>query len=245
MAAAPRPAGPRRTARRAAATPARPRFTAPSPWRRRAAPSVEEPRLDSLGARLSLAPRAGPCPDSRPWTPRPRSPSGRLPEPPNFAVFSGPGAEGLWGDAGAAPRARSRSAVFSGPAPREAPSPDPFGDPPVWGRARSPGGEQPPLTRPSSNSASSSSSSPAPPSGGESSSPSPWGCQGPGTRLSEGGTAGTPPLQSEPGAVGIRRKKLMMTRQSPVFEWSLCTMDEVCEYTKSFSTGSLLQLNHP
>ncbi|NWT58105.1 FCHO2 protein, partial [Erythrocercus mccallii] len=75
----------------------------------------------------------------------------------------------------------------------------PFGDPPAWGRPRSPGGEQPPLTRPSSNSASSSSSSPAPPSGGESSSPSPWGCQGPGARLSEGGSAGTPPLQWEPG----------------------------------------------
>ncbi|XP_057897016.1 F-BAR domain only protein 1 isoform X1 [Melospiza georgiana] len=194
-----------------------------SPFSSSSPENVEDSGLDSPSH-----PAPGPSPDSRPWTPqpgtpqspgpkaepppglsssssssawapRPRSPSGRLPEPPNFAVFSGPGAEGLWGDAGAAPRARSR--CLSGPAPREAPSPDPFGEPPVWGRPRSPGGEQPPLTRPSSNSASSSSSSPAPPSGGESSSPSPWGCQGPGTRLSEGGTAGTPPLQSEPDSV--------------------------------------------
>lgn len=185
-----------------------------SPFSSSSPENVEDSGLDSPSH-----PAPGPSPDSRPWTPqpgtpqsplpkpdppassawapRPRSPSGRLPEPPNFAVFSGPGAEGLWGDGGAAPRGRSR--CLSGPAPREAPSPDPFGDPPAWGRPRSPGGEQPPLTRPSSNSASSSSSSPAPPSGGESSSPSPWTCQGPGARLSEGGTAGTPPLQSEPG----------------------------------------------
>ncbi|XP_039589302.1 F-BAR domain only protein 1 [Passer montanus] len=143
------------------------------------------------GTPQSPGPKAEPPPAGSAWPPRPRSPSGRLPEPPNFAVFSGPGAEGLWGEAGVAPRGRSR--CLSGPAPREAPSPDPFGDPPAWGRPRSPGGEQPPPTRPSSNSASSSSSSPAPPSGGESCSPSPWGCQGP------GGTAGTPPLPSEPG----------------------------------------------
>ncbi|XP_066061527.1 F-BAR domain only protein 1 isoform X4 [Chamaea fasciata] len=190
-----------------------------SPFSSSSPENVEDSGLDSPSH-----PAPGPSPDSRPWSPqpgtpqspgpkpeaglppnpaassawapRPRSPSGRLPEPPNFAVFSGPGAEGLWGDAGAAPRGRSR--CLSGPVPREAPSPDPFGDPQVWGRARSPGGEQPPVTRPSSNSASSSSSSPAPPSGGESSSPSPWGCPGPGPRLSEGGSAGTPPLQSEP-----------------------------------------------
>ncbi|KAM4884215.1 F-BAR domain only protein 1 [Sylvia borin] len=190
-----------------------------SPFSSSSPENVEDSGLDSPSH-----PAPGPSPDSRPWTPqpgtpqspgpkaepglppnpsgssawapRPRSPSGRLPEPPNFAVFSGPGAEGLWGDAGAAPRGRSR--CLSGPVPREAPSPDPFGDPQVWGRPRSPGGEQPPVTRPSSNSASSSSSSPAPPSGGESSSPSPWGCPGPGARLSEGGSAGTPPLLSEP-----------------------------------------------
>ncbi|XP_014115374.1 PREDICTED: F-BAR domain only protein 1 [Pseudopodoces humilis] len=149
------------------------------------------------GTPQSPGPKAEPPPASSSWAPRPRSPSGRLPEPPNFAVFSGPGAEGLWGDAGAAPRGRGRCLS----APREAPSPDPFGESPAWGRPRSPAGEQPPLTRPSSNSASSSSSSPAPPSGGESSSPSPWGCQGAGARLSEGGTAGTPPLQSEPDCV--------------------------------------------
>ncbi|NWT07160.1 FCHO2 protein, partial [Mionectes macconnelli] len=68
-----------------------------------------------------------------------------------------------------------------------------------WVRPRSPGGDQPPLACPSSNSASSSSSSPAPLSGGESSSPSPWTCQGSGTRLSEGGTSGAPTSQSEPG----------------------------------------------
>ncbi|XP_064252297.1 F-BAR domain only protein 1 isoform X1 [Passer domesticus] len=145
------------------------------------------------GTPQSPGPKAEPPPAGSAWPPRPRSPSGRLPEPPNFAVFSGPGAEGLWGEAGVAARGRSR--CLSGPAPREAPSPDPFGDPPAWGRPRSPGGEQPPPTRPSSNSASSSSSSPAPPSGGESCSPSPWGCQGP------GGSAGTPPLPSEPDSV--------------------------------------------
>ncbi|XP_031948331.1 LOW QUALITY PROTEIN: F-BAR domain only protein 1 [Corvus moneduloides] len=187
-----------------------------SPFSSSSPENVEDSGLDSPSH-----PAPGPSPDSRPWTPqpgtpqsplpkpdpplpppassawapRPRSPSGRLPEPPNFAVFSGPGTEGLWGDGGAAPRGRSR--CLSGPIPREAPSPDPFGEPPAWGRPRSPGGEQPPPTRPSSNSASSSSSSPAPPSGGESSSPSPWTCQGPGVRLSEGGTARTPPLLSE------------------------------------------------
>ncbi|XP_075632862.1 F-BAR domain only protein 1 isoform X3 [Balearica regulorum gibbericeps] len=136
------------------------------------------------------------------WVPRPRSPAGRLPEPPGFAVFSGPGAEGLWEDAETAPRGRSRCP--SGPAPREAPSPDPFGEPPPWVRPRSPGGDRPPLPCPSSNSASSSSSSPAPPSGGESSSPSPWSCQGSGTRLTEGGTPAAPPPQAEPDALPAR-----------------------------------------
>ncbi|NXI44570.1 FCHO2 protein, partial [Galbula dea] len=89
----------------------------------------------------------------------------------------------------------------SSPALREAPSPDPFGDPPAWVRPHSPSGEQPSLPRPSSNSASSSSSSPAPPSGGESSSPSPWTCQGSGLRLSEGSRSEGPEPQPEPGAV--------------------------------------------
>ncbi|XP_074707853.1 F-BAR domain only protein 1 isoform X2 [Strix uralensis] len=136
------------------------------------------------------------------WAPRPRSPAGRLPEPPSFAVFSGPGAEGLWEDGRSVPRGRSRCP--SGPAPREAPSPDPFGEPPPWVRPRSPSGDNPPLPCPSSNSASSSSSSPAPPSGGESSSPSPWTCQGSGTRLSEGGTLVAPPLQPELDALPTR-----------------------------------------
>ncbi|NXW49690.1 FCHO2 protein, partial [Nyctiprogne leucopyga] len=64
---------------------------------------------------------------------------------------------------------------------------------------RSPNGDQPPVPCPSSNSASSSSSSPAPPSGGESSSPSPWTCQGSGTRLNEGGTPMGPLSQPELG----------------------------------------------
>ncbi|GAB0200555.1 F-BAR domain only protein 1 [Grus japonensis] len=136
------------------------------------------------------------------WVLRPRSPAGRLPEPPSFAVFSGPGAEGLWEDAETAPRGRSRCP--SGPAPREAPSPDPFGEPPPWVRPRSPGGDHPPLPCPSSNSASSSSSSPAPPSRGESSSPSPWSCQGSGTRLTEGGMPAAPPPQAEPDALPAR-----------------------------------------
>ncbi|KAM9620480.1 F-BAR domain only protein 1 isoform 3-T4 [Morphnus guianensis] len=136
------------------------------------------------------------------WVPRPRSPAGRLPEPPGFAVFSGPGAEGLWENVGSAPRGRSRCP--SGPATREAPSPDPFGEPPPWVRPRSPSGDHPSLPCLSSNSASSSSSSPAPPSGGESSSPSPWTCQGSGTRLTEGGMPAAPLPQPEPDALPAR-----------------------------------------
>ncbi|NXX83710.1 FCHO2 protein, partial [Urocolius indicus] len=72
-----------------------------------------------------------------------------------------------------------QATVVTTPTSREAPSPDPFGEPPApWVRPRSPSGDHHPLPRPSSNSASSSSSSPAPASGGESSSPSPWSCQG-------------------------------------------------------------------
>ncbi|NXR60138.1 FCHO1 protein, partial [Rhadina sibilatrix] len=99
-------------------------FPASAPFASSSPEKVEDSGLDSPSH-----PAPGPSPDSRPWTPqpgtpqspgpkadppppsassawapRPRSPSGRLPEPPNFAVFSGPGAEGLWGDAGAAPR---------------------------------------------------------------------------------------------------------------------------------------------
>ncbi|XP_030365478.1 F-BAR domain only protein 1-like isoform X3 [Strigops habroptila] len=181
-----------------------------SPFSSSSPENVEDSGLDSPSH-----PAPGPSPDSRPWTPqpgtpqsplpkqrsppdppppalpRPRSPAGRLPEPPGFAVFTGPGAEGLWGDAARGPRGRSSRA-----APREAPSPDPFGEPLPWVRPRSPGGDQP---RPSSNSASSSSSSPAPPSGGESSSPSPWTCQGSGSRLSEG-SASVAPLQQPDAA---------------------------------------------
>ncbi|NXX44540.1 FCHO1 protein, partial [Tricholaema leucomelas] len=88
---------------------------------------------------------------------------------------------------GEAPRAyvlTSSSSPFSSSSPEnvedsEASSPDPFGEP--WVRAQSPSREQQPPPRASSNSASSSSSSPAPQSGGESSSPSPWACQGAGT----------------------------------------------------------------
>uniref|UniRef100_A0A8V5GLL3 Uncharacterized protein n=1 Tax=Melopsittacus undulatus TaxID=13146 RepID=A0A8V5GLL3_MELUD len=84
-----------------------------SPFSSSSPENVEDSGLDSPSH-----PAPGPSPDSRPWTPqpgtpqsplpkqsspppsalpRPRSPSGRLPEPPGFAV--GPGAEGLWGDA--------------------------------------------------------------------------------------------------------------------------------------------------
>ncbi|XP_067168907.1 F-BAR domain only protein 1 [Apteryx mantelli] len=156
------------------------------------------------GARdLPPPPSSSPSPAEEPgaW-PRPRSPAGRLPELPGFAVFSGPGAEGPWEDVG--PAARGRSRCPSGPAPRRAPSPDPFGEPSPWARPRSPGGDRPPQPRPSSNSASSSSSSPAPPSGGESSSPSPWTCQGSGMRLSEGGTLAAPLPQAEPDAPPVR-----------------------------------------
>ncbi|NXY15534.1 FCHO1 protein, partial [Atrichornis clamosus] len=90
-----------------------------SPFSSSSPENVEDSGLDSPSH-----PAPGPSPDSRPWTPqpgtpqsplpkqdpplpapasrdpaawapRPRSPAGRLPEPPNFAVFSGPGAEGL------------------------------------------------------------------------------------------------------------------------------------------------------
>ncbi|KAM7025955.1 LOW QUALITY PROTEIN: F-BAR domain only protein 1 [Acridotheres tristis] len=168
-----------------------------SPFSSSSPENVEDSGLDSPSH-----PRPDPCPDSRPWTPQPGTPdpkadpnpsssAPRPPEPPNFAVFSAGGTEGLWGVA-----ARGSS----GAAPREAPSPDPFGDPPVWGRPRSPGGEQPPPTRPSSNSASSSSSSPAPPSGGESCSPSPWGCPGGGGHgAGRGGHGGDPPTAAGAG----------------------------------------------
>ncbi|XP_074707855.1 F-BAR domain only protein 1 isoform X4 [Strix uralensis] len=141
-----------------------------SPFSSSSPENVEDSGLDSPSH-----PAPGPSPDSRPWTPqpgtpqspvpkrggppdpppppplpaardpgawapRPRSPAGRLPEPPSFAVFSGPGAEGLWEDG----------------------------------------------------------------SGGESSSPSPWTCQGSGTRLSEGGTLVAPPLQPELDALPTR-----------------------------------------
>ncbi|KAM6310590.1 F-BAR domain only protein 1 [Podargus strigoides] len=170
-----------------------------SPFSSSSPENVEDSGLDSPSH-----PAPGPSPDSRPWTPQPGTPQSPLPkrggppdppppppplppaardpgawvprprsppEPPSFAVFSGRGAEGLWEDVGTLPR---------GPVPREAPSPDPFGDPP--------------LPCPSSNSASSSSSSPAPQSAGESSSPSPWTS---GTRLMEGGTPAAPPSQPE------------------------------------------------
>ncbi|KAM6396004.1 LOW QUALITY PROTEIN: F-BAR domain only protein 1 [Rhynochetos jubatus] len=164
------------------------------------------PWTPQLGVPQSPLPKRSGPPDPPPppppstrdpgaWVPRPRSPAGRLPEPPGFAVFSGPGAEGLWEGGGAAPRGRNRCP--SGPAPREAPSPDPFGEPLPWVRPRSPGGDHPPPPCPSSNSASSSSSSPAPPSGGESSSPSPWTCQG-------SGTPAAPPPQPEPDAFPTR-----------------------------------------
>ncbi|NXJ72646.1 FCHO1 protein, partial [Rostratula benghalensis] len=64
------------------------------------------------GTPQSPLPKRGGLPDPLPpppppgardpaaWVPRPRSPAGRLPEPPGFAVFSGPGAEGLWEDVG-------------------------------------------------------------------------------------------------------------------------------------------------
>ncbi|NWQ72336.1 FCHO1 protein, partial [Neopipo cinnamomea] len=139
-----------------------------SPFSSSSPENVEDSGLDSPSH-----PAPGPSPDSRPWTPqlgtpqsplpkqgglpdppappsardpnawapRPRSPSGRLPEPPNFAVFGGPGAEGLWGDGGAPPRGRSR--CLSGPAPREAPSPDPFGEPPPWGSGGAGWGSRP------------------------------------------------------------------------------------------------------
>ncbi|XP_065714171.2 F-BAR domain only protein 1 isoform X1 [Patagioenas fasciata] len=178
----------------------------PSPDSRPWTPQPGTPQSPLSKRAGPLDPPAPPPPAARDpgaWAPRPRSPAGRLPEPPGFAVFSGPGAKGLGGDGGSAPRGRSRCA--SGTAPPEAPSPDPFGEPPPWVRAHSPGGDhQPPLPCPSSNSASSSSSSPAPPSGGESSSPSPWTCQGLGTRLMEGGPSVAPPPQPEPDAPPTR-----------------------------------------
>ncbi|XP_064353523.1 F-BAR domain only protein 1 isoform X2 [Dromaius novaehollandiae] len=169
-------------------------------------PGTPQSPLPKRGGARDPPPPPSPSP-SPPATepgawPRPRSPGGRLPELPAFAVFGGAGAEGPGEDGG--PAARGRSRCPSGPAPRCAPSPDPFGEPPPWARPRSPGGDRPPPPRPSSNSASSSSSSPAPPSGGESSSPSPWTCQGAGTRLSEGGVPAVPPPQPEPDAPPAR-----------------------------------------
>ncbi|NXN23795.1 FCHO1 protein, partial [Nycticryphes semicollaris] len=109
-------------------------------------PGTPQSPLPKRGALPDPLPPPPPPPGTRDpaaWVPRPRSPAGRLPEPPGFAVFSGPGAEGLWEDVGTVPRGRSHCP--SGPVPREAPSPDPFGEPLPWVRPRSPGGDQPPL----------------------------------------------------------------------------------------------------
>ncbi|NWR82173.1 FCHO1 protein, partial [Centropus unirufus] len=97
-----------------------------SPFSSSSPENVEDSGLDSPSH-----PAPGPSPDSRPWTPqpgtpqsplpkrggpmetppappawgpRPRSPAGRLPEPPSFAVFNGPGVQGLWEAALSAPR---------------------------------------------------------------------------------------------------------------------------------------------
>ncbi|KAF1400556.1 F-BAR domain only protein 1, partial [Spheniscus humboldti] len=94
-------------------------------------PGTPQSPLPKRGGPLDPPPPPPATRDPGAWVPRPRSPAGRLPEPPGFAVFSGPGAEGLWEDVGSAPQGRSRCP--SGPAPREAPSPDPFGEPPPWG----------------------------------------------------------------------------------------------------------------
>ncbi|KAM6294803.1 LOW QUALITY PROTEIN: F-BAR domain only protein 1 [Aegotheles albertisi] len=188
-----------------------------SPFSSSSPENVEDSGLDSPSH-----PAPGPSPDSRPWTPQPGTPqsplpkrggpqdppqppppphpppgtppglgtpprSPRLPEPPGFAVFRA-GGGGLW-DEGGAPRGCNRC-------PREAPSPDPFGEPLPWQPPR-PAGEQPPPPCPSS-------SSPAPPAGGGSFSPSPWTCQGSGTRLAEGGTLAAPPPQPEPDAAPPR-----------------------------------------
>ncbi|XP_061870923.1 F-BAR domain only protein 1 [Colius striatus] len=184
-----------------------------SPFSSSSPENVEDSGLDSPSH-----PAPGPSPDSRPWSPQPGTPQSPLPkrgDPPEpssppaapsssrdpGAWLSGPGAEGLWEDVGSVPRGRSR--FPSTPPAREAPSPDPFGEPPPWVRPRSPSGDHHPLPCPSSNSASSSSSSPAPASGGESSSPSPWTCQGSGTRLMEGSTATAAPLQPEPDPLPV------------------------------------------
>ncbi|KAM8795032.1 F-BAR domain only protein 1 [Eudromia elegans] len=158
-----------------------------SPFSSSSPENVEDSGLDSPSR-----PAPGPSPDSRPWSPqpgtpqspgaqrggaRPRSPAGRLPEPPAFAVFSGAHEDA------APPRGRSHCTPV--PTACGAPSPDPFGEPLPWGRPRSPAAERPPQPRPPSNSASSSSSSPAPASGAESCSPSPWP-----------GAAGTPRCES-------------------------------------------------
>ncbi|KAF1524067.1 F-BAR domain only protein 1, partial [Eudyptes sclateri] len=194
-------------------------------------PGTPQSPLPKRGGPLDPPPPPPATRDPGAWVPRPRSPAGRLPEPPGFAVFSGPGAEGLWEDVGSAPQGRSRCP--SGPAPREAPSPDPFGEPPPWVRPHSPSGDQPLLPCPSSNSASSSSSSPAPPSGGESSSPSPWTCQGSGTRLTEGGTPAAPPPQPEPGDHCILPGASADPRSVP----GSCLVKVTGELTMSFPAG--------
>ncbi|XP_010561592.1 PREDICTED: FCH domain only protein 1 [Haliaeetus leucocephalus] len=92
-----------------------------SPFSSSSPENVEDSGLDSPSH-----PAPGPSPDSRPWTPQPGTPQSPL--------LNGPGAEGLWEDVGSAPRGRSRCP--SGPATREAPSPDPFGEPPPWAGCR-------------------------------------------------------------------------------------------------------------
>ncbi|KAK0675225.1 FCHO1 protein, partial [Pygoscelis papua] len=65
-------------------------------------PGTPQSPLPKRGGPLDPPPPPPATRDPGAWVPRPRSPAGRLPEPPGFAVFSGPGAEGLWEDVGSA-----------------------------------------------------------------------------------------------------------------------------------------------
>ncbi|XP_067415966.1 F-BAR domain only protein 1 [Emydura macquarii macquarii] len=196
--------------------------SSPSPFSSSSPENVEDSGLDSPSH-----PATGPSPDSRPWTPqsplarRPARGSPRLPEErharlpttvaseeqsawlpwpsspagwprdtPCFATFSGSEPSGE--DAGAQHGSRCPSAA--------APSPDPCGDPPAREtRPQSPVSDQAPQRcQHGACPPSTSVSSPVPPSGREPSSPLPWTCLGPGSRLSDGSAPAAPDPQADP-----------------------------------------------
>ncbi|XP_040393705.1 LOW QUALITY PROTEIN: F-BAR domain only protein 1 [Cygnus olor] len=182
-----------------------------SPFSSSSPENVEDSGLDSPSH-----PAPVPSPDSRPWTPqpgtpqsphpkrgaqpdppppRPRSPGGRLPELPGFAVFSGPGVEGLWEEdgGGTAPRGRPR-----GTAPPPAPLSRPFRGAPALAAAPQPPRGPAPAAPTFLQLGLVFLLLPGPPQRGGVLQPLPMELPGVGDGDARGGHTGGPPLQPEP-----------------------------------------------